>query len=446
MLGLVRGRADDFCEAVAVAGDYAYAAYTNSESEPPGILVVDVATPQFAPIVGSVGTPGWINDVHVSGTHAYVADRDFHVLDISNPQMPVVVGALATPGDGRGVTVSGAHAYVADGAAGLRVIAVTNPALPQLVGSVDTPGSSRGVAVSGTHAYVADWNFGLQVIDILNPQVPAIVTTVDPPGGDSQAVVVFGNYAYVACGWSGLRVFDVANPGAAHLSGSTLTGSYAIDVEVSEGYAYVANSWDGLAVIDISNPATPQFIESVDEGHSIGVEISGTTAYVTDADFGLQVFDITIPGDPRLIGGLDVAIEAQKVALSDTHIMFVGGNQLYTGSFRVLPLQCAPLPVAADPETFRGVVQQLRLYPNPATTRVIIPFSADHRGPVLLTAHDVAGREVARIFEGVIRPGARNRVWDVAKGRGERLAAGVYFVRLVTQDGAQEGKIVLMPE
>ena len=92
---------------------------------------------------------------------------------------PEIVGSVDTPGDAKDVHVSGSHAYVADnmadGSYGLQVIDVSDPANPVIAGSVDTPGAGHGpkggVHVSGSNAYVADWLDyvylnGLQVIDI----------------------------------------------------------------------------------------------------------------------------------------------------------------------------------------------------------------------------------------------------------------------------------------
>ena len=68
---------------------------------------------------------------------------------------------------------------------------------------------------------------------------------------------------------------------------------------------------------------------------------------------------------------------------------------------------------------------------------------AGRAGHVRLTVHDVAGREVARVFEGAMRSGPAQWVWSVVRTRGN-LASGVYVVRLATESGVQARKVVLV--
>jgi len=116
--------------------------------------------------MGTADTPGFAQDIELSGSYAYVADSfaGLQVIDISNPVSPVIVGAVDTPGDGRAVAVSQGFVYIADGDFYVQVIDVKNPLSPILVGGVDTPGSARDVAVSGEYVYVADAGAGLTVL------------------------------------------------------------------------------------------------------------------------------------------------------------------------------------------------------------------------------------------------------------------------------------------
>jgi hypothetical protein len=56
--------------------------------------------------------------------------------------------------------------------------------------------------------------------------------------------------------------------------------------------------------------------------------------------------------------------------------------------------------------------------------------------------HDVTGREVARVFEGWLGPGSGQRSWSGKDGRGINLAAGVYMMRFMTEQGVQVRKLV----
>lgn len=82
--------------------------------------------------------------------------------------------------------------------------------------------------------------------------------------------------------------------------------------------------------------------------------------------------------------------------------------------------------------------------PNPARERVVIAMSNARGGHARLTVHDVAGREVARVFEGPLRPGSGQWNWSGRDSRGVKLASGIYLVRLVTEQGTETHKLVLM--
>ena len=96
--------------------------------------------------------------------------------------------------------------------------------------------------------------------------------------------------------------------------------------------------------------------------------------------------------------------------------------------------------------TSRGPTRLWSLYPNPARARVVIPFSSGRGGHARLTVHDVTGREVALVFEGSLRPGSGQWNWSGEDARGVKLAAGVYVVRLATEQGVQARKVVLLEE
>ncbi|MEN8208292.1 MAG: T9SS type A sorting domain-containing protein, partial [Candidatus Fermentibacteria bacterium] len=153
-------------------------------------------------------SPGFTQNVSVSGNYAYIADASsgVRVVDISNPASPAEVGFCVTPDYANDVTVSGDYVYVADWSAGLRIIDISTPSSPFEAGFYDTDGSSRGIAVSGDYAFMADYDSGIRVYNVADPG--SIVETgyyVSP--GDAMEVAVSGNYAYVA-DWSYLGVYD----------------------------------------------------------------------------------------------------------------------------------------------------------------------------------------------------------------------------------------------
>jgi hypothetical protein len=86
--------------------------------------VFEVSGPAHPADLGSYDTAGWAWSVTVSGTHAYVADREggLYVLDILDPAHPVAVGYQNTPGEAAAILTQGRDIYVADYWAGLSIL------------------------------------------------------------------------------------------------------------------------------------------------------------------------------------------------------------------------------------------------------------------------------------------------------------------------------------
>ena len=253
----------------------------DTENHDPGLRVVNVTNPASPAIVANFRTSGWVYDVAVSGSFAYITDDNsrLRVVDISNPASPATVGSVVMSGDGTDVEVSGSFAYATYAAGyyyGFQVVDVSNPASPALMGSLvmSDPDDVRGVAVSGSFAYLAGhYSMGLRVVNISNPASLAIVGSVAMPNS-AFGVAVSGSFAYVV-GYSGLQVVDVSNPASPAIVGSVDTPDNGIDVAVSGSFVYVADSDSGLQVVDVSNPTSPVIVGSVDTGRASGVAVSG---------------------------------------------------------------------------------------------------------------------------------------------------------------------------
>ena len=87
-----------------------------------------------------------------------------------------------------------------------------------------------------------------------------------------------------------------------------------------------------------------------------------------------------------------------------------------------------------------------RLYvpqPNPFRTRLAIRYSLAAEGSVTLRVHDLTGRAVRTLANGVMRPGRYSLSWTGTDDRGRELARGVYFCRFSAGDYRSTEKLVL---
>jgi hypothetical protein len=87
-----------------------------------------------------------------------------------------------------------------------------------------------------------------------------------------------------------------------------------------------------------------------------------------------------------------------------------------------------------------------RLYlpqPNPFRAALTLRYSLAAEGQVLLRMHDLTGRAVRTIANGVVRPGRYSVNWNGTDDRGRKLARGVYFCRFTAGDYRATEKLVL---
>ena len=99
-----------------------------------------------------------------------------------------------------------------------------------------------------------------------------------------------------------------------------------------------------------------------------------------------------------------------------------------------------PLAVAA-----RGLEARARLaavHPNPVSGSARLTYSLASAGHVLLSVHDVAGREVGLLVNETQDAGTHEVPWEPARGN---LAAGFYVIRLEAGGVSDVRKVMLLP-
>lgn len=74
----------------------------------------------------------------------------------------------------------------------------------------------------------------------------------------------------------------------------------------------------------------------------------------------------------------------------------------------------------------------LTTYPNPFRGESVIRWSSSAGTPKRIEIFGVDGRWVRQTF---LRPGDQSIVWDGRSNTGQRQSAGIYFLRLVEENG-----------
>jgi hypothetical protein len=102
--------------------------------------------------------------------------------------------------------------------------------------------------------------------------------------------------------------------------------------------------------------------------------------------------------------------------------------------------------VREEAKSSSGPVVETRLYapqPNPSRSHAAIRYSLAAEGRVSLRMHDLTGRVVRTLADGLMRPGRYSSNWNGTDDRGRELARGVYFCRFTAGDYRATEKVVL---
>ena len=81
--------------------------------------------------------------------------------------------------------------------------------------------------------------------------------------------------------------------------------------------------------------------------------------------------------------------------------------------------------------------------PNPAVDGTRLRYSLPFASFVRLDVADVTGRQVSVLAQRIETSGAHSAAWNGRDANGDRVPAGVYFVRLEAAGQVQSQKIVL---
>jgi len=299
------------------------------------------------------------------------------------------------------------------------------------------------------------------------------------PDDDLYSALWEGDRLWLGSGSSDLWLYDVADPGApVLLHQELLTGSFRALVRRGD-HLYAAGFLSGLYVLDVSEPTSPQVVAqlaeaaefmTIDGDHAyLGSRFASEVVVVSIADPALPQVMARFPtsGQPSallardgrlwvgtrdrlqvypLVGGLP-----QEPLLDTPLLTGIGGIQpvgdLVAVGSEVLYLMNAPCGVVTAVDTELPAVADAGLlaWPNPFNPRTTLALRLDAGGPVRLTIHDLRGRLVRTLVDGVRPAGPLTTTWDGRDAAGHRAAAGVYVARARVGGQVRSAKLTLLP-
>jgi glucose/arabinose dehydrogenase len=145
---------------------------------------------------------------------------------------------------------------------------------------------------------------------------------------------------------------------------------------------------------------------------------------------GVIVADSLLIDTPYAISGFGMDRDGELYILSYN-------SNAPTSIYRFSAATPTAIQYSADTQPSRDALEQN--YPNPFNPSTIIGYAVQETGLVRLSVHDILGREVALLVNGIQREGRHTVTFD-AEGK----AGGVYFYRLLTERGSVTRTLALM--
>lgn len=100
--------------------------------------------------------------------------------------------------------------------------------------------------------------------------------------------------------------------------------------------------------------------------------------------------------------------------------------------------------LTSAPEALPLAMELGRNFPNPFNPSTAIPVSVERAGNARLEIVGVDGRVVRTLHDGDLAAGNREFRWDGTDAAGQGVASGVYLARLLSADGIQSRRLVLL--
>lgn len=194
-------------------------------------------------------------------------------------------------------------------------------------------------------------------------------------------------------------------------------------------------------MVDVSEPTAPFLVAKFpSDGFAHSVVLGGAYAFVADDHAGVRVIDISSPATPVLLETVETPRPAVGLALADNCLCpadwSAGLVTIFTGC-------SAPDPRAEiDGGTVAEAIVGAGAVPNPFSRSASIRFRSESAGDVRIEIYDSSGRLVRRFADTAAAAGQHEVEWNARDASGNRVPAGVYFARLVSNGRSRSTRMV----
>lgn len=254
-------------------------------------------------------------------------------------------------------------------------------------------------------------------------------------------------------------ITDISTPTASHLTSICFPENSNDGKVLGEVYIgrYKENTWNNLQFYDSTLPRSSIFFIDNNTGWAVGSygtinytidgiewltsQTSGINTALLQDVFFINSTEGWIVGDEVIWhsddGGIEWFDDAPGFAdgMGLTSVYFVSVEEGYAGGNDIFLKYGQLSPEADIEENVQSFVQDVKIYPNPASNRIYVQSKSFFQESTILVIYDLAGR---KILEKLIPPGNKLAEVDVCG-----LKNGVYFCRLVSKNKSITQKLII---
>ncbi|MCB9232701.1 MAG: choice-of-anchor B family protein [Bacteroidia bacterium] len=346
----------------------------------------------------------------MTGTHAGLEIVDLSYLPDSIHFVGSYIDSTWVTSHNMSIDTATATAYVLRGSAGARIISLANPEQPVDIGFIPV-NSIHDVYARNDTAWIAEGYGGdYSIWDVSNKSNPVKVGYIADP-----------------------------NAGYAHNIWPTDDGKYFMTTE--ETPFKTVKIWNATNFSNITLEG--QYLAPCSLAHN--VQIKGDSAYLSHYESGVTVVDISNKSQPKEVAHFDTYPQADGNGFYGCWGVFqyTQSGYIYASSFegRLHVLEMDTLVTGrAEPKPYNATLGTVS--PNPFSDLLHIPVDLKASGLISLDILDLKGSLLANLTHQNYAPGTHEFSWNGKDNQGAILPAGVYLLRLTTEEAISMQKVV----
>lgn len=157
----------------------------------------------------------------------------------------------------------------------------------------------------------------------------------------------------------------------------------------------------------------------------------------------VDYYDRKIPYDPEIwiMTQRKEYTYQEGYPITETTYQLSPGDTELTPQYRI-HLGYQEITAAEDP-VIPEVIGSLGLYPNPFNQSAGVSFRLEEASQAEMAVYNLKGQKVRTLLDGFTTPGIHQTVWDGRDAEGNKLAAGIYIIRLTAGPETRTVKAIL---